>query len=243
MSKLHLTLNISCSHVTCRLKRSWFPFRRSEPTASNTCWNARSGRSTLLTWKACVWASTTWAPWTFPRTTTDEGPLFLPPPSSCSPPGATVCLRTPHLSFDLTWQCRCSQLLMPFLKHTLKNEKRKKRKKETASRSALVCSLGQSVRVDGRFECPPTLPWQTNLYSLPLLASVVSQDDKKNMLDNFLWLSCFCKNNIVTVFLVSCAMMTLLVWLKVEIEKKEGDKIEGRRMSKNCFKTMLFQRR
>uniref|UniRef100_A0AAX7TUC6 Serine/threonine-protein kinase TAO3 n=1 Tax=Astatotilapia calliptera TaxID=8154 RepID=A0AAX7TUC6_ASTCA len=32
----------------------------------------------------------------------DEGPLFLPPPSSCSPPGATVCLRTPHLSFDLT---------------------------------------------------------------------------------------------------------------------------------------------
>lgn len=128
MSKLHLTLNISCSHVTCRLKRSWFPFRRSEPTASNTCWNARSGRSTLLTWKACVWASTTWAPWTFPRTTTDEGPLFLPPPSSCSPPGATVCLRTPHLSFDLTWQCRCSQLLMPFLKHTLKNEKRKKKK-------------------------------------------------------------------------------------------------------------------
>lgn len=170
MSKLHLTLNISCSHVTCRLKRSWFPFRRSEPTASNTCWNARSGRSTLLTWKACVWASTTWAPWTFPRTTTDEGPLFLPPPSSCSPPGATVCLRTPHLSFDLTWQCRCSQLLMPFLKHTLKNEKRKKRKKLLRDQLWCVLWAGQSGSMAGLSVPPPfpDKPTYTPSPSLPL---------------------------------------------------------------------------
>lgn len=114
-----LTLNIPRPSVSpYRLKRSWFPFRRSEPTGSSTCWSARSGRSTASTWRACGWASATWAPWTFPRTTTDEGAAVAAVSHS---PQASVCLRTPSpllFFFYLTWQCRCSLLLTSSLKHT-----------------------------------------------------------------------------------------------------------------------------
>ncbi len=93
----------------CRLKRSWFPFRRSEPTGSNTCWSARSGRPTASTWRACGWASATWAPWTSPRTTTDEGlpSLLLPPPPSLvvpRHPSASVHPSSPFTWPDLTVQ-------------------------------------------------------------------------------------------------------------------------------------------
>uniref|UniRef100_A0A669DQV6 Serine/threonine-protein kinase TAO3 n=1 Tax=Oreochromis niloticus TaxID=8128 RepID=A0A669DQV6_ORENI len=45
----------------------------------------------------------------------------------------------------------------------------KKKKKETASGSALVCFLGRSGRVDGRFECPPPLPDKPTYTSSPSL--------------------------------------------------------------------------
>lgn len=89
---------------SCRLKRSWFPFRRSEPTGSNTCWSARSGRPTASTWRACGWALATWAPWTCPRTTTDEGQPSPPPLHHLSWSPGSVHPSSPFTWPDLTVQ-------------------------------------------------------------------------------------------------------------------------------------------
>lgn len=131
--------NVNTCCVSFRSKRNWFLFRRSERTGSNTCWSARSGRSTPSTWRACAWASATWAPWTFPRTTTDEEGRGWESPDVHLPRNTPPVLRA-----DPAWR----RWFSPKLTVT-----------QTPPEPALAF-LGQSDRVSGRLGSPHT-PTQT----------------------------------------------------------------------------------
>lgn len=169
--------------VPCRLKRSWFPFRRSAPSGSSTCWNAKSARSTASTWRACGWASATWAPWTFPRTTIDERSAATAAAVSWNP-RASFRLRTTLLSFNLNSPDRCRWRRHSNTRSCI----------ETAPESALVFWSfwhGQAESMAGLSATPPPpppppLPKKTYVNFLPLLASRDVIRWQKKMLDNFL---------------------------------------------------------